>query len=143
MKFNKAKCKVLHLGWDNPRHKYRLGRGRLESSPEEKDLGVLVDETQHKPTMWGCRPEGQLYLGLHQEKHDQQVKGRDSALLICSCEILHGVLHPFVGPQHKKDIELVEQLQRRATTMIKGLEHLAYGDKLRELRLFRVEKRKL
>ena len=48
-----------------------------------------------------------------------------------------------MGPQHKKDIELVEQLQRRATTMIKGLEHLAYGDKLRELRLFRVEKRKL
>jgi len=42
MKFNKAKCKVLHMDQDNPKYKYRLGREWIESSPEE-NLGVLTD----------------------------------------------------------------------------------------------------
>ncbi|KAK4828981.1 hypothetical protein QYF61_001637 [Mycteria americana] len=35
------------------------------------------------------------------------------------------------SPQHKKDMELLEWVQRRATKMIQGLEHLSYEDKLR------------
>ena len=44
------------------------------------------------------------------------------------------------GPQYRKDVELLERVQRRTTKMIRGLEHLSYEEKLMELGFFRLEK---
>ena len=44
MRFNRAKCKVLHLGRGNPRYLYKLGDNLLESGTAEKDFGVLVNK---------------------------------------------------------------------------------------------------
>ncbi|PKU47492.1 hypothetical protein llap_2232 [Limosa lapponica baueri] len=47
------------------------------------------------------------------------------------------------SPQHRKDMDLLERVQRRAMKMIRGLEFLSYEDRLRESGLFILEKRRL
>jgi len=53
MKYNKAKHKLQHMGWGNPKHKYRQGREWIESSREDKDLGVLVHEKLNRNQQCG------------------------------------------------------------------------------------------
>ncbi|TRZ19420.1 hypothetical protein HGM15179_007688 [Zosterops borbonicus] len=139
---NEAKCKILNLGWDNPWYQYRLRDEGIRSRINyRRTWRSWLLEGQPCPSNM-CL-QSRTYPWLHQEHHGQQAKGDQP---VCSSTPLRPHLECCIqlwSPQHTTDMDLLEQVQRRATKMISGLEQPPYEERLKELAFFSLEKRRI
>jgi len=149
LKFNPAKCKVMHIGHELPT-KYIMKDGdgdktiELESTVEEKDLGVTTsrDLKSHEQCVQAAK-KAQSVLGMI-KRHLKVIDKEDFKLLYKTYIRPH--LEYCVqawSPHLKKDIECLERIQHRATKMVRGLKRKPYDERLKILGMYTLQQRRI
>ena len=145
--FNSSKCKILHIGDNNPKYTYYIGTGNdrreIEVTTLEKDLGVLVDEE------------------LKFEDHIQHIIKRANskkALILNnftfrSEKVLIPLFKSLVRPileyantvwdsSFRNQVEIIEAVQQSFTRHILEVKNLSYEQRLEKLGLPSLEYRR-
>ena len=136
LRFNAGKCHVLHLGYRNINQDYYMNNQKLESTREEKDLGVTVDqELNFIKHIASQISKANRLLGQIRRSFTYLDKDTMRQLFISLVRPHLEFSNVVWSPHHKKYIDLLEKVQRRATKYIPGLYNMSYEERLAELKL--------
>lgn len=143
MPFNVTKCKVMHIGRNNPRLQYKMAGVDLTTTEAERDVGVLVtpamkwQEQSGKAAATASRVLSQI---------SRAFSYRDKVTFV---SLYKSYVRPHLefssqawSPWLARDIDILEKVQKRAVNMVGGLRSVTYAEQLAELGLQSLEERR-
>ena len=144
MLFNYGKCKCLHTGHGNEDAQYTMGDTVLNTTVKEKDLGLTISADMKVSEQCAiAAAKGNQILGLIR----RNIVHKEKELII---PLYKTIVRPHLEyciqawrPYRKKDIDILERVQRRATKMIQKLRNISYEMRLKECGLTTLETRRL
>ena len=144
MPFNVDKCKVMHIGYRNQNVQYSLLGRKIESTDQEKDLGVLVSsDLKFSKQCIEVEKKAQKLLGYIK----RQFSNKNKKIVLA---LYNSLVRPhleyavqFWAPSLRKDIDRLEAVQARATKLIPSIRQLGYQRRLERLNLYSLETHRL
>jgi hypothetical protein len=143
MEFNVKKCKVMHIGFNNPAQCYTMDNQQLEVTEEERDIGVSVSRSL-KPSSQCAKAAQTAQTVLSQISRALHYRDRHVFLRLYIQYVRPHLEFSAAAwsPWHENDKTTLEKIQRRAISMISGLKGQTYEDRLKELGITTLEERR-
>lgn len=143
MDFNTKKCKIMHVGRNNPGYKYTMNGEELTEVEAERDVGICITQNL-KPSKHVNEAVGKAREVLG--KITRCFHYRDRRVFL---QLYKQYVRPHLefsssvwSPWTTADIDALENVQIKAVKMISGLSSNEYPDRLNELNLWSLEKRR-
>ena len=136
MAFNVAKCHVMHVGKNNPRYQYHMLGEALETTEEERDIGVTV--TVNLKQSRQCQKAAQTaHTVLAQILRAFHYRDRHVYISLYKQYVRPHLEFAVAAwaPWTKTDIECLEKVQMKAVKSVSGLRGRTYEERIQELGL--------
>ena len=143
MQFNVQKCKIMHVGNNNPRYEYQMAGTTLSVTEEEKDIGVTMSRNL-KPSKHCRKAAGTAGAVLRQLTRNFHYRDRNifKKLYVQYVRPHLEFASPAWSPWLESDKNEIEKIQKKAVGMISGLKDGSYEEKCVMLGLDTLEARR-
>ena len=144
MEFNVKKCKIMHCGRNNPKFKYQMNNTELEEVEVERDIGITVTD-KLKPSQHCQEAANRARAVLGQISRSFHYRDRHVFLRLYMQYVRPHLEYSCSAwsPWTSQDIEILESVQKKAVGMISGLRSTDYKEKLQELGMWTLKKRRV
>ena len=136
LSFNVDKCSVMHIGHNNIQSNYNMSNQQLPTTDQQKGLGIIItkDLKWQKQTEKSCKTANRVLrfiAGNFWYKNTKLIYPLYKSLVHPHLE--HAV--QFRSPHLMRDIDKMENIQRRATKMIPEIRNHSYHQRSQDLDL--------